>query len=177
MSSKGPVKGPRRRGRTYCTIIINSSTVTTTFKHLKKCNSSRVSYFIRPITQEQSHDDDDELNINPPTPCQIGKRPPAPKPKAESAGHQGVAGGGYNSRTISYRRSVFRCQFPCLPSPARGGCQNEYSRIEKISLGLGPCTLSLFFSRLRSKLNLELSRPQRKYVPIPPPPGMCGGLF
>ena len=26
-------------------------------------------------------DDDDELNINPPTPCQIGKRPPAPKPK------------------------------------------------------------------------------------------------
>ena len=24
--------------------------------------------------------DDDELNINPPTPCQIGKRPPAPKP-------------------------------------------------------------------------------------------------
>ena len=25
--------------------------------------------------------DDDELNINPPTPCQIGKRPPAPKPK------------------------------------------------------------------------------------------------
>ena len=40
-------------------------------------------------------DDDDELNINPPTPCQIGKRPPAPKPKRESAGHQGVAGGGY----------------------------------------------------------------------------------
>ena len=39
--------------------------------------------------------DDDELNINPPTPCQIGKRPPAPKPKRESAGHQGVAGGGY----------------------------------------------------------------------------------
>ena len=32
-------------------------------------------------------DDDDELNINPPTPCQIGKRPPAPKPKRESAGH------------------------------------------------------------------------------------------
>ena len=26
-------------------------------------------------------DDDDELNINPPTPCQIGKRPPASKPK------------------------------------------------------------------------------------------------
>ena len=26
-------------------------------------------------------DDDDELNTNPPTPCQIGKRPPAPKPK------------------------------------------------------------------------------------------------
>ena len=26
-------------------------------------------------------DDDDELNINPPTPFQIGKRPPAPKPK------------------------------------------------------------------------------------------------
>ena len=23
--------------------------------------------------------DDDELNINPPAPCQIGKRPPAPK--------------------------------------------------------------------------------------------------
>ena len=40
-------------------------------------------------------DDDDELNISPPTPCQIGKRPPAPKPKRESAGHQGVAGGGY----------------------------------------------------------------------------------
>ena len=41
-------------------------------------------------------DDDDELNINTPTPCQIGKRPPAaPKPKRESAGHQGVAGGGY----------------------------------------------------------------------------------
>ena len=39
--------------------------------------------------------DDDELNINPPTPCQIGKRPPAPKPKRESAGHQGAAGGGY----------------------------------------------------------------------------------
>ena len=30
-------------------------------------------------------DGDDELNINPPTPCQIGKRPPAPKPKRESA--------------------------------------------------------------------------------------------
>ena len=28
----------------------------------------------------RSIDDDDELNINPPTPCQIGKRPPAPKP-------------------------------------------------------------------------------------------------
>ena len=27
------------------------------------------------------NDDDDELNINPPTPCQICKRPPAPKPK------------------------------------------------------------------------------------------------
>ena len=40
----------------------------------------------------------DELNINPPTPCQIGKRPPAPKPKRESAGHQGVAGGGYRTR-------------------------------------------------------------------------------
>ena len=39
--------------------------------------------------------DDDELNINPPTPCQIGKRPPAPKPKRESAGHQGAAGVGY----------------------------------------------------------------------------------
>ena len=40
--------------------------------------------------------DDDELNINPPTPpCQIGKRPPAPKPKRESAGHQGAEGGGY----------------------------------------------------------------------------------
>ena len=39
--------------------------------------------------------DDDESNTNPPTPCQIGKRPPAPKPKRESAGHQGAAGGGY----------------------------------------------------------------------------------
>ena len=39
-------------------------------------------------------------NINPPTPCQIGKRPPAPKPKRESAGHQGVAGGGYNLSRI-----------------------------------------------------------------------------
>ena len=38
---------------------------------------------------------DDELNINPPTPRQVGKRPPAPKPKREPAGHQGVAGGGY----------------------------------------------------------------------------------
>ena len=38
---------------------------------------------------------DDELNTNPPKPCQIGKRPPAPKPKGESAGHQGVAGGDY----------------------------------------------------------------------------------
>ena len=27
--------------------------------------------------------DDDELDINPPTPCQIGKRPPAPKPKSQ----------------------------------------------------------------------------------------------
>ena len=34
---------------------------------------------------------DGELNANPPTPCQIGKRPPAPKPKRESAGHQGLA--------------------------------------------------------------------------------------
>ena len=42
-----------------------------------------------------SLDDDGELNTNPPTPCQISKRPPAPKPKRESAGHQGVAGGGY----------------------------------------------------------------------------------
>ena len=39
--------------------------------------------------------DDDELNTNPPTPCQISKRPPAPKPKREPAGHQGAAGGGY----------------------------------------------------------------------------------
>ena len=39
--------------------------------------------------------DDDELNINPPTSCKIGKRPPAPKPKREPAGHQGVASGGY----------------------------------------------------------------------------------
>ena len=38
--------------------------------------------------------DDDGLNTNPPAPCQIGKRPPAPNPKRESAGHQGVAGGG-----------------------------------------------------------------------------------
>ena len=34
--------------------------------------------------------DDGELNTNPPTPCQIGKRPPAPKPKRESAGHHGA---------------------------------------------------------------------------------------
>ena len=27
----------------------------------------------------------------------IGKRPPAPKPKRKSAGHQGVAGGGYDA--------------------------------------------------------------------------------
>ena len=52
--------------------------------------------------------DDDELNINPPTPCQIGKRPPAPKPKRESAGHQGVAGGGYLwSHEVVSCRGVF----------------------------------------------------------------------
>jgi hypothetical protein len=28
---------------------------------------------------------DDELNINPPTPCQIGKRPPEPKTQQKSA--------------------------------------------------------------------------------------------
>ena len=28
----------------------------------------------------KAHDDDDELSIDPPTPFQIGKRPPAPKP-------------------------------------------------------------------------------------------------
>ena len=39
---------------------------------------------------------DELINTNPPTPCQISKRPPAPKPKGESAGHQGVAGGGKN---------------------------------------------------------------------------------
>ena len=48
------------------------------------------------------HHDDDELNTNPPTPCQIGKRPPAPKPKRESAGHQGVAGGGCGATSITH---------------------------------------------------------------------------
>ena len=34
------------------------------------------------------------LIANPPTPCRIGKRPPAPE---KSAGHKGVAGGGYKT--------------------------------------------------------------------------------
>ena len=61
-------------------------------------------------------DDDDELDINPPKPCQIGKRPPAPKPKRESAGHQGVAGGGFffsfdNGCPVSLGR------LPAAPAP------------------------------------------------------------
>ena len=36
---------------------------------------------------QRPHGDDDELNTNPPTPCQIGKHPPALKPKIEPAGH------------------------------------------------------------------------------------------
>ena len=54
--------------------------------YLKKKNACRTAH--RPYTMNESPasrkflpDDDDELNINPPTPCQIGKRPPAPKPK------------------------------------------------------------------------------------------------
>ena len=52
--------------------------------------------------------DDGELNTNPPTSCQIGKRPPAPKPKRESAGHQGVAGGGYKSSATAQDMEHFR---------------------------------------------------------------------
>ena len=55
--------------------------------------------------------DDDELNINPPAPCQIGKRPPAPKPKRESAGHQGVAGGGYKSEASRNQVAFVVCLF------------------------------------------------------------------
>ena len=37
--SKGPVKGPRRRGRAYCTIIINSSMDTTEiYSHRHHCH-------------------------------------------------------------------------------------------------------------------------------------------
>ena len=49
-------------------------------------------------SQKQRKHGDGELDINPLTPCQIGKRPPAPKPKRESAGHKGVAGGGYQKQ-------------------------------------------------------------------------------
>ena len=35
---------------------------------------------------------DDELVVNPPTPCQIGKHPPAPK---KTTGQQGAHGGRY----------------------------------------------------------------------------------
>ena len=38
--------------------------------------------------------DGDGLAVNPPTPCQIGKHPPAPKKKP--AGQQGANGGGHN---------------------------------------------------------------------------------
>ena len=38
--------------------------------------------------------DDDELVMNPPTPCQIGKHPPAPKIRPTNKGHmvEGVGG-------------------------------------------------------------------------------------
>ena len=65
-------------------------------------------HLCRRILVVKDVDDDDELNINPPTPCQIGKRPPAPKPKRESAGHQGVAGGGY----ASLKMLATTCRFP-----------------------------------------------------------------
>ena len=61
-------------------------------------------------------DDDDELNTNPPTPFQIGKRPPAPNPKRESAGHQGVAGGGY-SPILWFDNGVMRARGLAMSHP------------------------------------------------------------
>ena len=65
----------------------------------------------------------DELNTNPPTPHQIGKRPPAPKPKREPAGHQGAAGGGYEFHSLNFPLSegsrVLGCPKKKTPSTAR----------------------------------------------------------
>ena len=41
--------------------------------------AERVRSRSRKATSMARSTDDDELNINPPAPCQIGKRPPAPK--------------------------------------------------------------------------------------------------
>ena len=86
----------------------------------------------RPCGQFDKRDDDAELDINPPAPCQIGKRPPAPKPKREPAGHQGVAGGGYDSSfpyqtrklrkveiTLLFVFNAFPPELNCSPSVAR----------------------------------------------------------
>ena len=76
--------------------------------------------------------DDDELNINPPTPCQIGKRPPAPKPKRESAGHQGVAGGGctfFKLRFSKVWESAVLASYVPKPVPSAAGSCAAGSRV------------------------------------------------
>ena len=73
--------------------------------------------------------DDDELNTNPPTPCQIGKRPPAPRPKGESAGHQGVAGGGHNKAKLPRKKDLGRGQ------PEGGGSQSPGSEFSCLASG------------------------------------------
>ena len=72
--------------------------------------------------------DGDELNTNPPAPFQICKRPPATKPKRKSAGHQGVAGGGYTITSfIPPRRKTEEGSAPAEPG-VRHGMRQECDR-------------------------------------------------
>ena len=89
---------------------------------------------------------DDELNINPPTPCQIGKRPPAPKPKRESAGHQGVAGGGYALAEFrGFGRESPGSIALCLASRGSGLDQNR-PWLGLVGFGRVPSGTVVFFS-------------------------------
>ena len=96
--------------------------------------------FEKMVRESERNDDDDELDINPPTPCQIGKRPPAPKPKRESAGHQGVAGGGYlllmktKRAAIETFGRVHERKSVINPRAKSGGFHDlRYTRIESTS--------------------------------------------
>ena len=72
-------------------------------------------WVIRAVPEGQhvpaGRDDDAELVVNPPTTCQIGKHPPAPKTNP-AGGQQRAHGGGHSRRDVYKYKHISRVAHP-----------------------------------------------------------------